>query len=119
VATTQAWRGFIGIGLALESAPGCTKGHLLQPHALAPLRQCGRWILDYRQRSSAGEWEPMKYRMPQDFTRCQFGGRVLACCHCHRLTYRCQRETDDDRATRLGLLGGRVEDADRWLRDIV
>ncbi len=29
-----------------------------------------------------------------------YGGAVLACRHCHRLAFRCQRETNDDRATR-------------------
>jgi hypothetical protein len=29
-----------------------------------------------------------------------YGGTVFACRHCHRLAYRCQRETDDDRAAR-------------------
>ena len=28
------------------------------------------------------------------------GGRIFACRQCHRLAYRSQRETDDDRATR-------------------
>ena len=29
-----------------------------------------------------------------------FGGAVFACRRCHRLVYKCQRETPDDRATR-------------------
>jgi hypothetical protein len=29
-----------------------------------------------------------------------FGGSIFACRHCHKLTYQCQRETDDDRAMR-------------------
>ena len=29
-----------------------------------------------------------------------FGGSIFACRHCQKLTYECQRETDDDRAAR-------------------
>jgi len=82
-------------------------------------------VLDYRSRDNhhyGGEWEPMHYTVRLDWTDCGFGGRrvwwrcpalgcgrrvavlyggrVFACRQCHRLAYRCQRETDDDRATR-------------------
>jgi hypothetical protein len=81
--------------------------------------------LDYRNRSArhnGGEWEPMQYTVLLDWTPCAFGGRrvwwrcpavgcgrrvavlhggrVFACRQCDRLAYRCQREADDDRATR-------------------
>ena len=87
--------------------------------------ETGRVVLDYRNRSphhNGGEWEPMNYPVRLDWTPCTlggqrvwwrcpavgcgrrvavlFGGRVFACRHCHELAYRCQRETDDDRATR-------------------
>ena len=29
-----------------------------------------------------------------------YGGSIFACRHCHRLVYRCQRESSDDRAIR-------------------
>ena len=85
----------------------------------------GRVFLDYRNRSTrhnGGEWEPMRYAVWLDWTPCTFGGRrpwwrcpavgcgkrvavlfggrVFACRRCHNLAYRCQRETDDDRAGR-------------------
>lgn len=81
--------------------------------------------LDYRNRSAhhnGGEWEPMQYTVLLDWTPCGFGGRrvwwrcpavgcgqrvavlhggrVFACRQCNRLSYRSQREVDDDRATR-------------------
>ena len=84
-----------------------------------------RVVLDYRNqnpRHNGGEWEPMRYEVTLDWTACGFGGkrvwwrcpavgcgrrvavlhggRVFACRQCNRLAYRCQREADDDRATR-------------------
>lgn len=81
--------------------------------------------LDYRNRSAhqnGGEWETMQYTVLLDWTPCAFGGqrvwwrcpalgcgrrvavlhggRVFACRQCNRLAYRCQREFDDDRASR-------------------
>ena len=78
--------------------------------------------LDYRQRQHGGAWQAMNYPVRLAWTACNFGGRrawwlcpaagcgrrvamlyggaVFACRHCHRLAYRCQRETHDDRATR-------------------
>lgn len=77
---------------------------------------------NYRQRERGGEWQDMRYPVALDRTACHLGGErvwwrcpavgcgrrvavlhgggVFACRHCHKLTYRCQRETDDDRATR-------------------
>lgn len=81
-----------------------------------------RVSLHYRQRERGGDWRPMNYPVRLAWTACNFGGRrawwlcpaagcgrrvavlfggaVFACRHCHRLAYRCQRETDDDRTTR-------------------
>lgn len=81
-----------------------------------------RVTLDYRQRELGGEWRPMNYPVRLTWTGCNFGGRrvwwqcpaagcgrrvavlfggaVFACRQCHRLAYRCQRETDGDRAAR-------------------
>ena len=81
-----------------------------------------RVTLDYRQREYGGDWRPMNYPVRLAWTECNFGGRrawwlcpaagcgrraavlfggtVFACRHCHRLTYRCQREVDHDRASR-------------------
>lgn len=81
-----------------------------------------RVTLDYRQRDRGGEWQGMKYPVCLTWTTCHYGGQrawwlcpavgcgrrvavlyggsVFACRHCQRLTYRCQRETPDDRATR-------------------
>jgi hypothetical protein len=76
----------------------------------------------YRQRERGGEWQDMRYPVRLERTACKLGGErvwwrcpavgcwrrvavlhgggVFACRHCHRLAYRCQRETVDDRATR-------------------
>lgn len=87
--------------------------------------EADRVLLIYRNRNrlhNGGEWESMNYPVQLDWTQCRFGGRrvwwrcpaigcgrrvavlhggrVFACRQCHRLTYRCQREADDDRATR-------------------
>jgi hypothetical protein len=81
-----------------------------------------RVTLAYRQRERGGAWQPMNYPVRLDWTGCNFGGQrawwlcpavdcrrrvavlfggtVFACRQCHRLAYRCQREADDDRATR-------------------
>ena len=78
--------------------------------------------LDYRQRECSKDWRLMNYPVRLAWTACNFGGRrawwlcpalgcgrrvailfgggVFACRHCHRLTYRSQRESGDDRATR-------------------
>jgi hypothetical protein len=87
--------------------------------------EADRVVLDYRNRShhhNSGEWEPMTYAVPLDWTACGLGGRrvwwrcpvvgcgrrvavlhggrVFACRACNHLSYRSQRETPDDRATR-------------------
>lgn len=81
-----------------------------------------RVTLNYRTRERGGDWRPVNYPVRLDWTACNYGGRrawwlcpaascgrrvavlyggaVFACRHCHRLAYRCQRETDDDRAAR-------------------
>ena len=78
--------------------------------------------LNYRSRSNGGEWQPMEYPVYLEWTGLHFGGRrawflcpargcgrrvailyggsIFACRHCHKLTYACQRESDDDRAAR-------------------
>ena len=83
-----------------------------------------RVILSYRYRRGEGELRPMEYAVLLDWTACNYGGSrvwfrcpadgcgrrvaklyigsagIFACRHCYRLAYDCQRETDDDRATR-------------------
>ncbi|GAA4416990.1 hypothetical protein GCM10023089_39520 [Quisquiliibacterium transsilvanicum] len=81
-----------------------------------------RVTLRYRQRERGGEWRPMDYAVRLAWTACHFGGRrawwlcpaagcgrraavlfggaVFACRQCHRLSYRCQREAEEDRAAR-------------------
>lgn len=82
----------------------------------------GRVTLIYRQRERGGEWQDMNYPVRLSWTHCSYGGqrawwhcpavgcgrrvavlyggKVYACRHCHRLAYKCQRETPDDRASR-------------------
>jgi hypothetical protein len=87
--------------------------------------EADRVVLNHRNRSSRhndGEWESMTYPVRLDWTPCALGGRrawwrcpvvgcgrrvallyggpVFACRQCRDLAYRCQRETNDDRATR-------------------
>lgn len=79
-------------------------------------------VLSYRQRQHGGQWQDMSYPVSLERTPCHFGGlrvwwrcpaagcgrrvailhggAVFACRGCHQLAYRCQRETDDDRASR-------------------
>lgn len=81
-----------------------------------------RVILNYRSRSNGADWQPMEYPVYLEWTGCNLGGRrawflcpargcgrrvailfggsIFACRHCHKLAYKCQRETDDDRAMR-------------------
>jgi len=84
--------------------------------------EAGRVRLIYRVRDRGGEWQDMNYPVTLDRTPCHlggervwwrcpamgcgrrvavlYGGKVFACRHCHKLAYACQRETDDERATR-------------------
>ncbi len=84
--------------------------------------EADRVVLTYRQRDQGGEWKDMRYPVYLDRTPCTFGGErlwwrcpaagcgrrvavlyggaVFACRHCHKLAYRVQRETADDRAGR-------------------
>ena len=79
-----------------------------------------RVTLIYRQRSSGGDWQDMKYPVYLTWTPCNYGGQrawwlcpargcgqrvamlygggVYACRHCHQLAYRTQRENAGDRA---------------------
>ncbi|TCT19485.1 hypothetical protein [Thiobaca trueperi] len=81
-------------------------------------------ILSYRHRCGSDEWHPMEYAVRLDWTACTYGGArpwflcpadgcgrrvallyigragLFVCRHCYRLAYDCQRESDDDRATR-------------------
>ncbi len=83
-----------------------------------------RLILKYQHQSEGGPWQPREYPVLVEWTGCNFGGRrawfhcplqgcgrrvallyvghagVLACRHCHKLVYACQREGADDRASR-------------------
>lgn len=79
-------------------------------------------ILDYQHRLQHGEWESLRYAVRLDWTSCHYGGRrpwwlcpavgcgqrvavlycdrIFACRRCHSLAYRCQRESEGDRAAR-------------------
>ncbi len=78
--------------------------------------------LNYRTRERGKDWRPMNYPVRITWTPCTFGGRrawwqcpvsgcgrrvavlyggtLFACRHCQGLAYRCQRETEHDRAAR-------------------
>lgn len=97
-----------------------------EPVAMVRLHvEWGEVQLDYRHQSrshSDAEWETLNYLVRLDWTACAlggqrvwwlcpsfgcgrraavlYGGRIFACRQCHRLAYRSQRETCDDRATR-------------------
>ena len=82
----------------------------------------GQIILTYRHRKGGAEWKAEEYPVRLVWTPCNFGGQrawficpvsgcgkrvailyggsIFACRHCHRLVYRCQRESIDDRAIR-------------------
>ena len=84
--------------------------------------QADRVILDYRHKSSGGDWASTNYPILLEWTACTLGGRrawflcpakgcgrrvailysgaIFACRHCYKLTYESQREKDDDRAMR-------------------
>lgn len=81
-----------------------------------------RVTLNYRNRPHGEEWRTMNYPVGLDWTPCRYGGqrvwwlcpavscgrrvavlyggKVFACRHCHKLAYKSQRETPDDRALR-------------------
>jgi len=84
--------------------------------------EADRLILNYRHRSPREEWQTENYPVNLDWTPCTFGGQrawficptagcgkrvailycggLFMCRRCHQLTYRCQRENADDRASR-------------------
>jgi hypothetical protein len=87
--------------------------------------QVDQIVLDYRSSNpmrNGGSWESLNYPVQLEWTPCTlggkrvwwrcpaigcrrrvavlYGGRFFACRHCHELAYRCQRETDQDRAER-------------------
>jgi len=89
--------------------------------------------LSFRTRSGGGEWEEVEQDVPLDWTPCHFGGtrpwfycprcgrrvgvlyggKRFYCRTCHRLAYRCQSETKQDRILRQahkmkGRLGGDI-----------
>lgn len=86
------------------------------------LAEIERVILNYRHRSSEGEWKSEEYPVSLDWTPCTYGGRrvwflcpasgcgrrvahlygggIFACRHCYKLAYSSQRESNGDRATR-------------------
>lgn len=100
-------------------------------------------IFNYLRQASDGDWKPMEYLVRLQWTECTYGGRrawfmcpaqgcrrrvaklyldggeIVACRHCNRLAYACQREEDDYRAMRqadkirdrlgwgVGILNGR------------
>ena len=95
--------------------------------------EADRVFLVYRQRDQSGEWQDMRYPVYLERTPCTFGGRrvwwhcpgagcgrrvavlyggsVFACRYCHKLAYRVQRETADDRA---GRRAGKIRDRMGW-----
>lgn len=82
----------------------------------------GQVVLSYRHQTSKQEWISEEYLVGLDWTPCAYGGsrvwfrcpkkgcgrrvallygrEVLACRHCHGISYPCQRETTDDRVFR-------------------
>ena len=81
-----------------------------------------RVVLDYRHRRGERPWEPARYSVYLDWTKCHlggkrpwflcpasgcgrrvailYGGKIFACRRCHQLAYASQRESEIDRATR-------------------
>lgn len=94
-------------------------------------------ILSHWRQLQAGKWEEITYPVGYSWTSCTYGGRRLwwhcpaagcgrrvailydgsmfACRHCHRLAYRSQRETEDDRAVRRA---DKLRDKLGWIRGI-
>lgn len=93
--------------------------------------EADRIRLTYRARQFGGEWQDMDYPVRLERTPCNYGGvrvwfrcpvircgrraavlyggRIFACRQCHRLGYRCQRESDDDQlARRIGKIRARL-----------
>lgn len=81
-------------------------------------------VLRYRFRANGGEWQPVEEVVPLEWTACRFGGRrawfrcprcfgrvvklygagrLFLCRRCHGLTYACQREKWDARASRQAM----------------
>ena len=81
-----------------------------------------RVILKYQRANKSGDGQTLEHPVRLEWTTCHFGGQrawflcpaqgcgrrvailfdgsILACRHCHKLAYECQRETDELRAMR-------------------
>ena len=110
--------------------------------------EAGQVILDYSHKAGGGDWQAMEYPVRLEWTACTLGGRrawflcpangcgrrvamlylggagMLACRHCYRLAYACQRESPDNRAMRragdiragLGWRAGLARNRSYWRR---
>ena len=82
--------------------------------------QSGQVFLSYQYRRSTMSWQSIEYPVMIEWTACHYGGRrawfhcpackqrvailygtdLFACRHCHKLTYACQNENDENRQVR-------------------